>query len=69
MKMLIVVDYPGLDFTFYIRKELNTLEERTKKLHRVMKEKGIEVDNHYITDLVVEHVDFINRGEIWVVGS
>lgn len=69
MKMLIVVDYPGLDFTFYIRRELNTLEERTKKLHRVMKEKGIEVDNHYITDLVVEHVDFINRGEIWVVGS
>jgi hypothetical protein len=69
MKMLIIVDYPGLDFSFYIRKELNTLEEKTNKLHSVMKRKGIEVDNHYITDLVVEDVFSNKKAEIWIVGS
>jgi len=34
-----------------------------------MKRKGIEVDNHYITDLVVEDVFSNKKAEIWIVGS
>jgi hypothetical protein len=65
----IMIDYPGLKLEFQVRKKFNSCEDRTEYLHQYMNKHKIEVNNHYIEDLVVECIIPYGKTETWIVGS
>jgi len=72
MKRIIIQDYPATIY-FDVKKKLPTFEYgckvRQKILLRQLKRWAVDSPIHKYNDYVVEAVESLYDGEIWIIGS
>lgn len=66
----VVCDYPGCYFSFRIKKQLETDQQRTQYLQKYLKRHKIDIPNHDPEDMVVELSILKDpKVELWILGS